>query len=479
MAISSPFRRLALVVGGGPAPGINGVISAVTIEATNRGIEVFGIEDGYKWMVKPDSLNQLRSLMDNNSYEGFLEKLERGNPSHIRFLPRHSVAAQYIRGGSLLGTSRTNPTKKKEDMDQVMRVFKTLEIDALVSIGGDDTAYSASQMYQHFKNSGGYLRVAHVPKTIDNDLPLPGSTPTFGFETARHFGTSTVRNLAEDARTTSRWYLVVCMGRAAGHLALGIGKAAAATLTIIPEEFGIGANGKPNKITFKHLCDTVLGSIIKRIANGKAYGVVVLAEGLIESVKDELPKILERTNGKYGTYKVDDFGNLTMAEIAFGELVRDLLTERLSADPKRSRPLHEILGLTVKPYGHEVPFIAKDLGYELRCADPIPFDAEYTRDLGYSAVKFLLGEDATHFGAVIGFIQGSMKPMKFEDMLDPETKRMKTRLVNVRGEGFEVARRYMIRLEKRDFENEEMLAKLAAVAKLSPQQFRDDFGYLI
>jgi 6-phosphofructokinase 1 len=318
-----------------------------------------------------------------------------------------------------------------------------------------------------------------VPKTIDNDLPLPGSTPTFGFETARHYGVSTVRNLAEDARTTSRWYLITCMGRAAGHLALGIGKAAAATLTIIPEEFGLNSQGKPNKITFKHLCDVLLGTIIKRIANNKSYGVVVIAEGLIELVKDELRVILERTNGKYGTYKVDDFGNLSMSEIAFGELIRDLLTERLSADTKRGQPLHDILGLKVTPLGYSIGFIAKDLGYELRCADPIPFDAEYTRDLGYSAVKFLLSEDATQYGAVIGFIQGSMKPMKFEDMLDPETKKMRTRLVNVQGEGFEVARRYMIRLERRDFANPETVARLAAVAKMTPQQFRDEFGYLI
>ena len=480
MTISYPIRRLALVVGGGPAPGINGVISAVTIEATNRGIEVFGIEDGYKWIVKPDTTDQVARLIDANSAEQFIEKLSRKtNPCHIRFLPRHEVAAEYIRGGSLLGTSRTNPTKRKEDMDRVLRLFKTMGFDALVSIGGDDTAYSASQVYKHSKDSGAYIRVAHVPKTIDNDLPLPGSTPTFGFETARHYGVSTVRNLAEDARTTSRWYLITCMGRAAGHLALGIGKAAAATLTIIPEEFGFNAQGKPNKITFKHLCDVLLGTILKRIANNKSYGVVVIAEGLIESVKDELPVILERTVGKYGTYKVDDFGNLSMSEIAFGELIRDLLTERLTGDPKRGTPLHDILGLKIKPYGHNIGFIAKDLGYELRCADPIPFDAEYTRDLGYSAVKFLLSEDAANFGAVIGFIQGSMKPMKFEDMLDPETKRMKTRLVNVKGEGFEVARRYMIRLEKRDFDKPETLAQLATVAKLSVAEFRDEFGYLI
>jgi ATP-dependent phosphofructokinase / diphosphate-dependent phosphofructokinase len=476
---TSPIRRLALVVGGGPAPGINGVISAVTIEATNRSIEVFGIEDGYKWIVKPETVDCITKASSETSPDEFLKKFAKGNPSHIRYLRVPDVADQYNRGGSLLGTSRTNPTKKKEDMDRVLQIFKMMRFDALVSIGGDDTAYSASQVYQHFKDAGAYIRVAHVPKTIDNDLPLPGSTPTFGFETARHFGVSTVRNLAEDARTTSRWYLIICMGRAAGHLALGIGKAAAATLTIIPEEFGLNAQGKPNKITFKRLCDVVLGSIVKRIANNKSYGVIVLAEGLIESVKDELPVILERTNGKYGTYKLDDFGNLSMSEIAFGDLIRDLLTERLSADAKRGQPLHDILGLKATPIGQNIGFIAKDLGYELRSADPIPFDAEYTRDLGYSAVKFLLSDDATQFGAVIGYIQGTMKPMKFADMLDPETKKMKTRLVNVKGEGFEVARRYMIRLERRDFDNPETLVKLASVARMGPQQFRDEFGYLI
>jgi 6-phosphofructokinase len=459
MANNTPIRHLALVVGGGPAPGINGVISAVTIEATNRGIEVFGICDGYKRLVKGDS-------------------------SKVRRLQKYEVAQLYIRGGSMLGTARTNPTKKTADMDNVLEVFRKLEIDALVSIGGDDTAYTASQIYKSVKESGGNLRVAHVPKTIDNDLPLPGSTPTFGFETARHYGVSTVRNLAEDARTTSRWYIVVCMGRAAGHLALGIGKASAATLTIIPEEFGFDAHGKPNKTTFERLCDTILGRIIKRIENKKNYGVIVLAEGLIESVKEDLRKILDRTNGKYGTYQTDEFDNLRMGEIEFGKLIRDLIAERLVV-PNASDPtaptgkLHEILGVPIEPYGLDARFIYKDLGYELRSADPIPFDAEYTRDLGYGAVKFLLSEAATQYGAVIAFEQGAMKPMKFEDMIDPHTKKMRTRHVNIKGEGFEVARRYMIRLEQRDFDNQEMLGNLARVVKKTPQQFREKFEYLV
>src|SRR5437667_6307657 len=119
-------------------------------------------------------------------------------------------------------------------MRNLLSALEEPGITALVSIGGDDTAYSASQIY---RKAAGAIRVAHVPKTIDNDLPLPGSTPTFGFETARHHGVHLVRNLAEDARTPSRYYIILNMGRTAGHLALGIGKAAAATLIVIPEQF--------------------------------------------------------------------------------------------------------------------------------------------------------------------------------------------------------------------------------------------------
>src|SRR6266700_3305662 len=142
-------------------------------------------------------------------------------------------------------------------MAAVLGVLGRLGVTALVTIGGDDTAYSGSQVYARAQGS---VRVAHVPKTIDNDLPLPGSTPTFGFETARQVGVGIVRNLAEDARTTSRWYLIVSMGRAAGHLALGIGKASAATLTIIPEEF------RGRQVTLDELCDLILGSMIKLAA---------------------------------------------------------------------------------------------------------------------------------------------------------------------------------------------------------------------
>jgi 6-phosphofructokinase 1 len=275
------------------------------------------------------------------------------------------------------------------------------------------------------------------------------------------------------------------MGRAAGHLALGIGKAAAATLTIIPEEFGLDADGKPNKISFKHLLDIMVGAIIKREANKKRYGVIVLAEGLIESVREELKSILGKTHGRYGNYETDAFGHLRLGEIEFGKLIREMLTERLhkrkeaDGEANDQPQLHDLLGLPLDPCNLKVTFVDLDLGYVLRCADPIPFDAEYTRDLGYSAVKFLLSEAALKYGAVIGFNQGVMEPTPFEKMINPKTKRMQTRIVKVNGEGYEVARRYMIRLEKRDFADPETVAQLAAVIKKSPDQFRAEFEYLV
>jgi 6-phosphofructokinase len=429
MATFPSGGRLALLVGGGPAPGINGVISSVTIEAVNHGVEVIGFQDGFKWLVKSDT-------------------------DHCRLLTIEEVRTIHRRGGSILGTSRTNPTKSEQDMANVLDVLRRLDVTALVTIGGDDTAFSASRVYAQ---ANGAVRVAHVPKTIDNDLPLPGSTPTFGFETARQCGVAIVHNLAEDARTTSRWYVIVSMGRAAGHLALGIGKASAATLTIIPEEF------RGRRPTLEELCDILLGAIIKRRSQNTHFGVAVLAEGLIESIGEEALVAAMNAGqlGRYGVIKRDPHGHLRLGDIEFGRMIKDLLMSRLE---------EMALSITI---------LDKDLGYELRCADPIPFDAEYTRDLGYAAVKFLRTDEAARTGAIISFVEGKMLPLPFERMINPVTKRLQTRRVNVDGEAYECARRYMIRLERSDFEDPQRLEKVAAAAGMSPEQFRGRFGYLV
>ena len=438
---SHPADKLAIIVGGGPAPGINGVICSVTIEAVNRKLDVFGIRDGFSKLIG-----------DFNP----------ADPTHVRALTIPDVAPYYQRGGSILGTSRKNPTKDPKHLAKVVENLQKLGVKYLVTIGGDDTAFSGSRVYAEGK---GAIRVAHVPKTIDNDLPLPAGVPTFGFESARHVGVQVARNLHEDAKTTTRWYLVISMGRAAGHLALGIGKASAATVTVIAEEF----NGKP--VTLDLIADIIIGSMIKRKRQGKAYGLAILAEGLMENIGEKkLRALMEKNPGKFGEIDLDDHGHLRLGNIEFGRMVRTIVAERLAA-----------LGL-------EFSMIDKDLGYELRCADPIPFDAEYTRNLGYGAVKFLLGPAGGQSrtwphpdkdGVVITFVGGKMVPERFEDMIDPATKKMRPRLVDVTGENYEVARRYMIRLEKSDFEDGPELEALAAVVTMTAATFRKRFEYVV
>ena len=198
---------VGILVGGGPAPGINSVIGAATIRSILGGCDVIGIRDGFKWIME-------------------------GNTARTRPLSIEDISRIHFSGGSYLGTARANPTQKMDQLDACLTSLAALGITRLITIGGDDTAFSALRLEQR---AAGRLQVVHVPKTIDNDLDLPHGIPTFGFQTARHIGVEIVKSLMVDAETTSRWYFVVTMGRKAGHLALGIGKAAGATVTLIPE----------------------------------------------------------------------------------------------------------------------------------------------------------------------------------------------------------------------------------------------------
>ena len=410
-------QRLGILCGGGPAPGINSVIGAATIRALVSGVSVVGIQDGFKWLMQ-------------------------GNSQCASPLSIEAVSRIHFTGGSYLGISRANPTRDLRHLEAATRVLDQLGIDKLITIGGDDTAFSAMRLAAH---AGGRLRVVHVPKTIDNDLDLPHGIPTFGFQTARHVGVELVKNLMTDAKTTSRWYLIVAMGRKAGHLALGIGKAAAATLTVIPEEFGSGP------IRLDQVIDVLAGAIIKRKSLGHDDGTAILAEGLVEQLE---PRDLET----FGDLERDEHDHVRLAEVNLGDVLKARLRHRLAQ-----------LGL-------HTALVTKDIGYELRCADPIPFDMEYTRDLGYCAAQYLLdgGTDA-----MVMLVNGRFQPQPFSDMLDPRTGRTRVRLVDVSSEQYQIARRYMVRLRPEDFEEPASLAALAAVVRRSPGEFRDMFGYLV
>ena len=404
---------VGILVGGGPAPGINSVISAVTIRSIVGGCDVVGIFDGLKWLME-------------------------GNTSHVRPLSIEEVSRIHFRGGSLLGTSRANPTKKTEYLDNVLSSLKRLGITRLVTIGGDDTAFSALKLEER---SAGRIQVVHVPKTIDNDLDLPYGIPTFGFQTARHFGVEIVKNLMVDAHTTSRWYFAVTMGRKAGHLALGIGKAAGATLTVIPEEF----TERPVKL--RRLVDVLIGTIIKRLSGGRADGVVVLAEGLIEILDPQDLGGLEQVER-------DEHGHRRLADVDVGDLLRRQVTKDL------------------KPLGISTTIVAKDIGYELRCADPIPYDIEYTRDLGYCAAQYLIDGGTA---AMVSIQNGRFTPIPFKQMVDPLSGRTKVRMVDTASPSYQIARQYMVRLTAEDFTDPVQLSRCCALVGLSEEAFRQRF----
>lgn len=413
----SERTKVAIVVGGGPAPGINAVIGAATIRCVLDGVDVVGVKDGFEWIM-------------------------RGDIDHVTPLDIAKVSRIHGRGGSILGIARANPTTDPQLLENTIVSLLRLDVTHLITIGGDDTAYTAMRLEQQ---SAGRIHVVHVPKTIDNDIGLPPEIDTFGFQTARHHGTEIVKNLMVDAHTTSRWYFVIAMGRKAGHLALGIGKAVGATLTLIPEEFG------HTGIPFKTITDTLVGAIIKRLAQGRSYGVAVIAEGVVEGID---PRDLSGIEG----VERDAHGHLRIAEVAFGQILKQAVQARLAE------------------FGIKTTIAAKDIGYELRCADPIPYDMEYARDLGYCASKYLLSGGRAVMVSMQG---GDFVPIPFAELLDPVTGRTRVRYVNTHSTRYAIARRYMIRLRRDDFENPHEIARFAAAAHISREEFCRQFEPLV
>ena len=409
----SAKKTLAILVGGGPAPGINAVISAATIEARNHGLRVLGCYDGFKWLVQ-------------------------GDTQHIVELEINDTSRIHFDGGSIIRTSRTNPSKSAEGIRQVGDALQRLGVNHLITIGGDDTAYSSSRLAKQVPG----LTVAHVPKTIDNDLPLPGDIVTFGFTTACNLGKELVRNLMQDAQTTERWFFVTVMGRHAGHLALGIGGSAAATLTLIAEEFS-----EP-QIPVDKLADTLEGAIIKRRAQGREHGVAILSEGLGEKL--DLATL--------GDVERDAYGNVRLAELDLGQLLKERVTSSL------------------KNRGVEVTIVSKDMGYELRCSPPGAHDISYCRSLGYWAVRFLLEGGSN---AMVTIQAGRLVPIPFGLMVDPKTGKVRVRYVDVESEMYQTLSAYMIRLKPEDFAGPESVTALAKAGHLAETELLARFGPLV
>ena len=408
------MKTLAILVGGGPAPGINAVISAAAIEARNQGLRVLGVLDGYKWLM-------------------------RGDVAHVQELDIGEVSRIHFEGGSILRTSRANPTQSAETLGRVADTLRRLDVSYLVTIGGNDTAFASARIAETL---AGHLTVAHVPKTIDNDLPLPDDVPTFGFVTAVNLGKDLVRNLMQDAATTEKWFFVTVMGRHAGHLTLGIGGAAGATLMLIGEEFA------GSHVPLTQIADILEGAILKRRVHGRQHGVALLAEGILEKLDPET----------VGPVAYDTYGNVRLSDLELARRLKDHVSASLGAR------------------GIEIGITAKDLGYELRCAPPGGYDIQYARSLGYAATRFLLDGGSEAMVTIQG---GRLVPIPFRDLLDPRTGRVRLRYADVSSEAYRTLYAYMIRLRPEDFDRPEQLRALAAASGLSEAAFVARFGYLV
>lgn len=374
-------KNFGIVVSGGPAPGINCVISSVVIDAENLGYRVKGLTNGFKG-------------------------LSSGDRGSVIDLSTEMVSRIYNTGGSILGTSRFNPMLDPTHQENFLRGIKENDIDKLVVIGGEGSAF----LSYHLSKECPDLKIAHVPKTIDNDLILPNQYPSFGFETARYVGTHIIDTLMTDAKTTRRWFLVTSMGRKAGFLALGLGIASGATLTLIPEEFS-DTRPTPNDIA-----SIIFNSMKKRSENGKDYGVAIIAEGVLDCIDPESSTVLKNCSR-------DAIGRLEYSQIEFGEVVLPTL-----------KGMCRDAGLGMK-------IITKNMGYELRCHEPVSFDIEYTKFLGYGAVKHIL-EGRSRIMVTRDFDTLGFEPL--EDMIQKDGT-IRSRRVDLDSDLYRVARSFMIR----------------------------------
>jgi 6-phosphofructokinase len=397
---------LAIVCCGSPAPGMNGAISSVTLEATKQGAAVLGVYEGFRDMIKGRS-----TVID---------------------LKIKDVTRIHDTGGCMLQTNRIQ-IATEEEADNVVRVLEFRRVRYLVTIGGTDTVNSVSKIIEAAKRRSMQLSVVHVPKTIYDDLPLPDGSHTFGFDTAQQAGFELVRNLQTDCRSMRRWYVVVVVGKKSGHLAMGIAKAAGATLSLLPEEF------ENRKVTVAELCDILEASIYKRLAVGKDYGVGIVGEGICNNlVKEDLDRLFD--------------GDLVRAYKELGLHLANELNTRL---------------------GRSDHVVTRNLGNEVRGNAPTAQDTILARDLGFAAVRVLL-EGATD---CMIYTQGNnVVRLQLEDLFDKTTGEGKIRRVDRTAMPYQIAQSYQIRLRPSDLQDRALVSRLAAAAKMDEKSFASRFA---
>ena len=379
---------------GGPAPGANAVISTCAISFIRHGIEVVGIRYGYS------------NLMEYSPATPLVEGI------HYKNLTEPSLRRTRSKEGIIIGTARANPGKhitapehlddpeKAAPMKRVYDALRSIDVDALVSIGGDDTLKTANKLKMYQDRLPGELRrmpVVHVPKTIDNDYM--GIDFTFGYFTAVETLGTEIRNLHADAEAARSYFIVESMGRSAGWLAYGAAIAGEANMVLSVEDIH-GKYLSSESTPKRKVMDTemVIQKIVRMMRHrqekeGKEYGVVVLAEGLAEFLSDDILKDVPR----------DDHGHISVANVDLGKM----FAKKVSAEFQKQTGLkRKVIGL--------------QLGYECRCARPHAFDVMLGSQLGVGAYRALC--EKNHNGVMVSVSgQLDLHFVPFENLVDPKT----------------------------------------------------------
>ncbi|MBU2947445.1 6-phosphofructokinase [Zobellia uliginosa] len=403
----APKKSILIFCGGGPAPGINAVISTVAKIFLKDGYRVLGLHEGFKGIF---------------SDEPQIKEFDFAHADRI-----------FSRGGSTLIMSRFKPSDEKINT----KLFSDNNVKLLVSIGGDDTASTANRITGYLSKENISISNIHVPKTIDNDLPLPDRNPTFGFHSAKDEGVRIGNTTYEDARTSQNWFVMSTMGRSAGHLAFGIASSCHFPMVVIPEMFN------NTSITFDKVVRLIISSIIKRKLENINYGVALVSEGVFHIMPDsEIDQC--GINFTYDDHGHPELGNVSKSHI-FNMLVQTKLKE---------------LGINIKSRPVE-------LGYELRCCRPIGFDLTLCTLLGLGVKKLF---DQGISGCIVtANSRGEVTPLFLED-IQGEDGKIAPRLVNVDSEFAKLFFQNMHYIQESDYE--------AAKAYL-PDPERYDFNKIL
>lgn len=392
--MSHGIKRVALLFAGGPAPGANAVISTCAISFIRQGIEVVGIRYGYS------------NLMEYSPATPLVEGV------HYKNLTEPSLRRTRSKEGIIIGTARANPGKhitapehledpeKAAPMKRVYDALRSIGVDALVSIGGDDTLKTANKLKMYQDRLPSELKrmpVVHVPKTIDNDYM--GIDFTFGYFTAVETLGTEIRNLHADAEAARAYFIVESMGRSAGWLAYGAAIAGEANMVLSVEDMSgkyLSSDSTPTRKVMD--IEMVIQKIVRMMRHrqekeGKEYGVVVLAEGLAEFLSDEILKDVPR----------DDHGHISVANVDLGKM----FAKKVSAEFQKQTGLkRKVTGL--------------QLGYECRCARPHAFDVMLGSQLGVGAYRALC--EKKHNGVMVSVSgQLDLHYVPFENLVDPKT----------------------------------------------------------